>query len=129
MSSKNMKEVLIGGKIYRLGGYESDEYLEQVAAYLNNKMIQLEKLGSLSRLSAELKNLQVQINVCDDYFKAKRQAEVFEEEMNLREHQLYDLKHELATLTLGSEKKDKEIERLTQERDKLRQKIIELENK
>ncbi|MDD7267882.1 MAG: cell division protein ZapA [Lachnospiraceae bacterium] len=126
MSSKNMKEVLIGGKIYRLGGYESDEYLEKVAAYLNNKLIQLEKLGGLSRLSVDLKNLQVQINVCDDYFKAKKQAEVFEEEMNLRERELYDLKHELVTLQISLEKKEKEVERLSQERDKLRQKIIEL---
>ena len=37
MSSKNSTKVLIGGKIYTLGGYESEEYLQKVAAYLNNK--------------------------------------------------------------------------------------------
>ena len=37
MSEKNTVQVLIGGKIMRLSGYESEEYLEKVASYLNHK--------------------------------------------------------------------------------------------
>ena len=29
MASKNKAEVLIGGKIFTLGGYESEEYLQK----------------------------------------------------------------------------------------------------
>ena len=38
MSAKNEAEVLIGGKVLTLSGYESQEYLQKVAAYLNNKL-------------------------------------------------------------------------------------------
>ena len=41
MEKKNVTEVVIDGVIYRLGGYESSEYLQQVAGYLNNKTTEL----------------------------------------------------------------------------------------
>ena len=34
MSSKTDAEVIIGGKIYTLCGYESEEYLQKVASYI-----------------------------------------------------------------------------------------------
>ena len=37
-SSKNFTEVLIGGKVFTLSGFESEEYLQKVAAYINNKI-------------------------------------------------------------------------------------------
>ena len=43
MSSKNKTEVLIDGKIYTLSGYESEEYLQRVATYINNKLAELKK--------------------------------------------------------------------------------------
>ena len=39
MSSKNRAEVLIDGKIYTLSGYESEEYLQKVATYINSKLV------------------------------------------------------------------------------------------
>ena len=38
MASKTDTEVIIGGKVYTLSGYESEEYLQKVASYINNKM-------------------------------------------------------------------------------------------
>ena len=38
MSAKNETEVLIGGKTYTLSGYESEEYLQKVALYINGKI-------------------------------------------------------------------------------------------
>ena len=38
MASKTDTEVLIGGKVFTLSGYESEEYLQRVAAYINSKM-------------------------------------------------------------------------------------------
>ena len=35
MASKNDIRVTIGGKTYTLSGYESEAYLKEVAAYLN----------------------------------------------------------------------------------------------
>ena len=38
MSAKNNTQVIIAGKIYTLSGYESEEYLQRVASYLNGKI-------------------------------------------------------------------------------------------
>ena len=38
MSEKSSAEVIIGGKVYTLSGYEGEEYLQKVAAYINNKI-------------------------------------------------------------------------------------------
>lgn len=38
MSSKTDTEVIIGGKVFTLCGYESEEYLQKVASYINNKL-------------------------------------------------------------------------------------------
>ena len=45
MAVKNTTQVLIDGKIITLGGYESPEYLQKVAAYLNQKISELSQLS------------------------------------------------------------------------------------
>ena len=44
MAVKNTTQVLIGGKIITLSGYESEEYLQKVASYINNKIAELSQL-------------------------------------------------------------------------------------
>ena len=41
MAVKNTAQVVIGGKIITLGGYESEEYFQKVASYINNKIAEL----------------------------------------------------------------------------------------
>lgn len=43
-SSKTDTEVIIGGKVFTLSGYESEDYLQKVAVYINNKMNEYNKL-------------------------------------------------------------------------------------
>ena len=93
MSSKNKTEVLIDGKIYTLSGYESEEYLQRVATYINNKLAELKKLDGYARLSQELKSILLELNVADDYFKAKNQVEMVEEELAQKEATLETAKY------------------------------------
>ena len=88
MAVKNTTQVLIGGKIMTLSGYESEEYLQKVAYYINNKMTELGQLPGYSRQSLETKHTLLDLNVADDYFKAKRQAELFEEELETKLNQI-----------------------------------------
>ena len=55
MSSKNNTEVILGGKVFTLSGYESEEYLQKVAAYINNKLAEFNKDESYRRQSAEVR--------------------------------------------------------------------------
>ena len=45
MAVKNTAQVVIGGKIFTLGGYESEEYFQKVASYINNKMAEAKCRG------------------------------------------------------------------------------------
>ena len=38
MAEKTDTEVLIGGRVFTLSGYESEEYLQKIALYINNKV-------------------------------------------------------------------------------------------
>lgn len=127
MSSKNKTEVLIDGKIYTLSGYESEEYLQRVATYINNKLAELKKLDGYARLSQELKSILLELNVADDYFKAKNQVEMVEEELAQKDQELYDLKHELISTQIKLEDAAKELEALKEQATEHQKQIVKLE--
>ena len=127
MSSKNKTEVLIDGKIYTLSGYESEEYLQRVATYINNKLAELKKLDGYARLSQELKRILLELNVADDYFKAKNQVEMVEEELAQKDQELYDLKHELISTQIKLEDAAKELEALKEQTTEYQKQIVKLE--
>ncbi len=108
MSEKNTIEVLICGKIIHLSGYESEEYLQKVAQYLNHKQNELSELPGFRRMPSDLKTLLLSLNVSDDYFKAKDQADVLTEDMQKKEQEVYDLKHEIVNLQMQIENLKKE---------------------
>ena len=127
MSSKNKTEVLIDGKIYTLSGYESEEYLQRVATYINNKLAELKKLDGYARLSQVLKSILLELNVADDYFKAKNQVEMVEEELAQKDQELYDLKHELISTQIKLEDAAKELEALKEQATEYQKQIVKLE--
>ena len=98
MAAKNSIKVLIGGKIITLSGYESEEYLQKVALYMDSKITELSSLPGYSRQPMETKHMLLSLNISDDYFKAKNQAEVFEQDLKAKDQEMYDLKHELVSL-------------------------------
>ena len=109
MAGKNDTEVIIGGKVITLSGYESEEYLQKVASYINNKIAEYNKVDSFRRQPLDLQNVLLQINLADDYFKAKKQIDALEEELEAKDRELYDLKHELIASQIKLESKDKQI--------------------
>lgn len=95
MSAKNQTEVVLDGKIYKISGYESEEYIQRVGHYLNSKLTEVKKLESFRRSGNDMKHLIVQLNLADDYFKAKKQAEVLEDGIAARDKEIFELKHSL----------------------------------
>lgn len=71
MSSKNTTEVIIGGKVFTLGGYESEEYLQKIATYINNKLAELLKEDGFRRQSAEVRANIMYLNIADDYLRLR----------------------------------------------------------
>ena len=71
MSAKTNAEVVIGGKVYTLSGFESEEYLQKIASYINTKISEAEELDSFKHLTPDMRAILTELNIADDYFKAK----------------------------------------------------------
>ena len=108
MSSRNYTDVIIAGKVYTLGGYESEEYLQKVAGYLNEKINELKSVDGFLRQTPDYQNVLIQLNVADDYFKAAAQADEIREQLEAQEKELYSLKHQLVMTQLKLEEMQKE---------------------
>ena len=128
MAEKTNAEVSIGGRVFTLSGYESEEYLQRVASYLNNKIVELRQSDNYCKQPADVQALLMELNIADDYFKAKKQAEQLEEDFSNNDKEIYDLKHELIAAQVNAEKYDKQVADLQAELETARKKISKLED-
>jgi cell division protein ZapA len=103
MDSKHYTEVLIDGKIYTLGGYEDESYMQRVASYINEMITTLRKREGFTKQNAEYQSAMIQLNMADDYFKAREQIAILEQQKADMEKEVYSLKHELVTTQMKLE--------------------------
>ncbi len=127
MSAKNETEVVIGGRTYTLSGYESEEYLQKVAAYINGKISDFKKSDVYRRQTLDMQAVMIELNIADDYFKAKKTADGLETDMDGRDKEIYDLKHELISAQLKLDAANQEIEQLKAEIAENQRSIVRLE--
>ena len=73
MSAKNNTQVIIAGKIYTLSGYESEEYLQRVASYLNGKISEFRNLDGYYEFKHEMITAQIRLE------NAEKEAKALEE--------------------------------------------------
>ena len=129
MNTKNTIEVIINNKQYILSGYESPEYLQKIASYINHKYNEYKKKDFYKHLDKEMRNVLVEINIADDFFKAKEQideAQLINEENNA---EIYNLRHELVSIRSELESAQEEINELKKELTEAQKEIIRLEIK
>ncbi len=127
MSSKNKTQVIIAGKIYTLSGYESEEYLQKVAAYLNGKITEFRGMDGYHRLSQEMRSILLNLNIADDYFKVRKKIEELEEELSDKEKELYEFRHEMITTQVRLENAEKEKSALEEKNAQLQKELIRLQ--
>ncbi len=127
MSAKNETEVTIGGRTYTLSGYESEEYLQKVAAYINGKLSDFKKSDSYRRHTIDMQAVIIELNIADDYFKAKKTADGLEADMEAKDKEIYDLKHELISAQIKLDSLTQEIESLKSEIGENQKTIVRLE--
>ena len=123
-SSKNYTEVLIGGKVFTLSGFESEDYLQKVSTYLNHKLDECSNSEGYRKQSAETRSILLALNIADDYFKAKKQGGTLE---SAKDKEMYDLKHELISVQIKYENAEKALDKLKAENQELQMKIVQLE--
>ncbi|MDE5700057.1 MAG: cell division protein ZapA [Lachnospiraceae bacterium] len=127
MSAKTDTEVIIGGKVLTVSGNESVEYLQRVAAYINNKINEYAKMDSFKRQSVDKQNMLIQLNIADDYFKAKKQIELLEQDLKAKDNELYDLKHELIATQIKLDNTAKSLKEANENLNENSKQIVRLE--
>lgn len=127
MAEKMSAQVLIGGKIFTLSGYESEEYLQKVASYVNGKLNEMKESEGFAKQPYDIQATLTELNIADDYFKAKKQLDILEMEIETKDKEIYDLKHELISAQIKGESSDKSIEEKQSEIEELQKKVIKLE--
>ena len=127
MSAKTDTEVIIGGTVLTVSGNESAEYLQKVASYINNKVNEYAKLDSFKRQSADKQNMLIQLNIADDFFKAKKQIELLEQDLKAKENELYDLKHELIATQIKLDNTSKSLKEANETLNENAKQIVRLE--
>ncbi|NLJ96708.1 MAG: cell division protein ZapA [Clostridiales bacterium] len=127
MNKFNDIEVIINNKRYTLSGYESEEYLQRVASYINSKFNEFRDKDAYKFLDSDLRNILIQINIADDYHKAKEKAKEIEYEYNQKSNEVFELKHELIATQTKLQSAEKEIDNLKSELNEYQKKIIRLE--
>ena len=69
--AKQYIDVLIDGKVYSLGGSETEGYVQQIATYLNGKIFQLKAQPGFLKMPEDYQSIMTYLNLADDYFKEK----------------------------------------------------------
>jgi len=126
-SPKNNTEVLIGGKVFTLSGFESEEYLQKISTYLNHKITECSNSEGYRKQSAESRSVLLALNIADDYFKAKKQGDALEGDIADKDKEMYDLKHELISAQIKLENAEKALDKLKEDNKNLQMKIVKLE--
>lgn len=127
MNRKNDAEVIINDRKYVLCGYESVEYLQRVASYINSKISDQKSQDAYKLLDNDTANVLLQINIADDYFRAKRQVEDLENESDTKSNEIYSLKHEIVSLQSRLDQLAAQVESLKKESIEEQKKVVRLE--
>lgn len=120
-------EVIINNKRFILCGYESPEYLQRVASYINGKYQEFKSKESYSRLDDNLKNVLLEINIADDYFKVLKLVQEKEEDGERKSNELFNMKHEVISTQTKLESLNIELNDLKKEYNEAQKKIVKLE--
>jgi Uncharacterized protein conserved in bacteria len=129
MKSRNDIEVLIEGRKYTICGFESDEYLQQIASYINRKFAEFKKKEYYHRMDLDVRNVLLAINIADDYFKTKKKAKDYRTESQEKDKTVLDMKHKIIDLQEQEKNNEKKMDELEQALEDAEKKIIELETR
>ena len=127
MAQKIDIPVVINGKVYTLSGYEGEDYLQNVASYINSKIAECKTSEEYRRMNTEYQGLLLALNIADDYFKARNLANKAALDDTEKEQQLYDLRHEVIESQIKHEAALKLVEEYKEQISALQRKIVQLE--
>ena len=98
-----------------------------MSTYLNHKIEECSSSEGYRKQNSETRSVLLALNIADDYFKARKQGASLETDIEAKDKDMYDLKHELISVQIKLENAEKAMDRLKEENKELQMKIVELE--
>lgn len=127
MNVRNDVKVVINNKEYTLCGYESGEYLQKIASYINAKWDELRVQEGYNNLDNDMKNLFLALNLTDDYYKMKQQWEELEAADEDKDKEIFEMKHEMIALQTKLESVEAKLKESKERYNHLQKENIRLE--
>jgi cell division protein ZapA len=78
-------------------------------------------------LDSDLKNILLQINIADDYYKTQHKLKEIEAESEAKSNEIFDLKHEVISIQTKLDSAGRDMEELKKELYEAQKKIVRLE--
>lgn len=122
-------DVLIGDRQYTIRGAEGSEYIQKIAAHINDKLSEFRQQEGYATLDIDMKNILLAINLSDDYYKAKQELEEVRAEYQEKEQEIFDMKHELVSMQSKMDKLVEETNQLREQQSKEEHSAIRMEAK
>jgi cell division protein ZapA len=129
MADINETQVIIAGKVLTLTGYETAEYTQKVANYINKKMDECRNAVSFRSQNKETQMLLVALNIADDYMKISEKLNENEQLIKDKDTEIYNLKHDIITIQSRLDKADDQVRSLQDKMAESSKKLIQLDAK
>ena len=127
MTEKTDVQVIIDGKVLTLSGYESEDYLQKIASFINNKIAEYNKADSFRHANKDTQHRLIELNIADEYFKAKKQIDRLEAEMKVKQNELYDMQQNTVQKDMMIESLRQNVKQLQDEIHENAKRIVQLE--
>lgn len=124
-NEKDTTEVLINGRVYSLSGADG-AYIQKVAAFMNRKLAEVKNVQGYNHMSDEYRTLLLELNLCDEYFRAEEEMEKLRVSMEEMQRELYSVKHDIVGTRLKLEASLKQQEVLEGRCEEWKQRYEEL---
>lgn len=127
MTEKNEVQVIIDGRVLTMSGFESNEYLQKLANYINDMIADYSKSDSFKHSNKDIQHRLIEINIADDLFKAKEKIEKLSNELKAKENELYDMKHDMVNKDIVLNETKEALKKTDNQLQDAAKKIIQLE--
>ncbi len=104
MEQNNEVQVVIGGKVLTMSGSEDEMQIQRVAACVNRMIKKLEGTEVYHSLPADIKPLLIELNIAEELIRVQEREKELENDLQLRDNELAELKQTLADTQLALER-------------------------
>ncbi|MBO6260715.1 MAG: cell division protein ZapA [Lachnospiraceae bacterium] len=127
MAEKKTIRVLIDNKVMTMSSCESEEYMQKVANYINNRIEECENVRAFHGAAPDIRHRLLEINIADDFLKAQARINELEQELKAKNNDLDDIKHDSINKAMMADDMKKKLDQVQKELKESEKKVMELQ--